>query len=295
MDETSFTLKPIGYLRSQKRQKSEAPRQTKRARAGREPQADVIQLNAGFNYEQALSDLEGFSHLWVIFIFHKARDWKPMIQPPRGIEKKVGVFASRSPYRPNPVGLSLVRLKKIKGRKIEIESSDLLDGTPILDLKPYVADADQAESASFGWMNFLKNPPLEISFSAKAKNQMELIEAHESGFSLREKIHQQLEYSPFQKTSKRVEKLNETRGLFSHRYWRIFFEVKNESLKILEINHDFENGHEKLRSDPKNGSTPVERSESDLYQNFRRKFPWKSFKIKPEADDLHPSKKHVAD
>lgn len=270
MDETSLTLKPIGYLRSRKIRKSEAPRQTKRIRAGTEPTSDVIELNPRQNFEQALTDLEGFSHLWVIFVFHKAKDWKAMIQPPRGSAKKVGVFASRSPYRPNPVGLSLVRLQKITGRKIEIEASDILDGTPILDIKPYVPDADNAESPSLGWMDFLKDPPLKISLSTKAKKQIELIESEDSGFSLLETIHQQLEYSPFQKTSKRVRKLNATTGLFSHRYWRILFAVKKNSLKVLEINHDFDKTNEK--------ASPLAKSEADLYDFFRSTYPWKILK-----------------
>lgn len=266
MDAPSFTLTPIGYLRSQKLRKAEAPRQSKRSRAGAEPASDFIELNPNQNFEQALSDLDGFSHLWVIFVFHQAKDWKPMIQPPRGSEKKVGVFASRSPYRPSPIGLSLVRLRAVKGRKLEIEASDLLDGTPILDIKPYVAGADEADSPTLGWMEFLNQPPLKISLSAKARKQIEFIDSHKVGFSLLEKIHQQLEYSPFQNTSKRVKKLSATQGLFSHRYWRILFEVKKNSLKILEINHDFDKTNGKISS--------LAKPETDLYESFRSTYPW---------------------
>jgi tRNA-Thr(GGU) m(6)t(6)A37 methyltransferase TsaA len=108
---------------------------------------------------QALRRLEEFSHLWVIYIFHEhgAHAWKPSIRPPRlGGAEKVGVLASRSPHRPNPIGLSAVELVRVdlddpQGPAIHIRGGDFLDGSPILDIKPYLPYADSIPTASSGW------------------------------------------------------------------------------------------------------------------------------------------------
>jgi len=107
----------------------------------------------------AIRGLEGFSHVWLVFIFHQAirEHWKPTVRPPRlGGNEKVGVFASRSPFRPNPIGLSVVRLDSIDlthpdGPILNLRGIDLVDGTPILDIKPYIPYADSIPDASAGF------------------------------------------------------------------------------------------------------------------------------------------------
>lgn len=257
----NLTLKPIGFLSSLKTRKSEAPRQPQ-SKSRDESNLDCIQLQSGHNFEQALTDLDGFSHVWVIFWFHEAQTWKPMIQPPRGIDRKVGVFSSRSPYRPNPIGISLVKIRRIQGRKIWIEDSDLLDGTPILDLKPYVASSDSVAKASWGWMDFLAKPALKMQFSAKVAKKLTLIDANSGESSLQGKIIDQLERSPFQDSSKRVAKLAGQRGVYSHRLWRVLFEVKGQKLRVLDIDHEWESysGNE------------LPSAEIKLYRAFRSQF-----------------------
>lgn len=112
-----------------------------------------------FRNADALRGLEGFSHLWLVFVFHQATrsDWKPTVRPPRlGGNERVGVFASRSPFRPNPIGLSVVRLDNIDfdhpdGPVLDLRGVDLVDGTPILDIKPYIPYADSIPEASAGF------------------------------------------------------------------------------------------------------------------------------------------------
>jgi tRNA-Thr(GGU) m(6)t(6)A37 methyltransferase TsaA len=99
-------------------------------------------LERNRNFEQALKDLEGFERIWVIYLFHLNDSWKPMVTPPRNKGKKVGVFASRSPHRPNGIGLSCVTLNRIEGLNIYISNSDILDGSPVLDIKPYLPWSD---------------------------------------------------------------------------------------------------------------------------------------------------------
>jgi tRNA-Thr(GGU) m(6)t(6)A37 methyltransferase TsaA len=100
-----------------------------------------------------LRDLEGFERVWLIFVFHLSEGWTPLVQPPRGPKTRRGVLATRSPHRPNAIGLSAVDLVAIEGRTLHLRGVDLLDGTPVLDLKPYVPYADAFPSARAGWID----------------------------------------------------------------------------------------------------------------------------------------------
>ena len=131
---------------------------------------------APYDQESAFAGLAGFSHVWLIFVFHAdclEAGWRPMVRPPRlGGRKKVGVFASRAPYRPNPIGLSAVAhhgLERTRdGLALRLQGVDLLDGTPVLDIKPYVPYADGIAEASGGFARVLPEPRWPIRFSDSA-------------------------------------------------------------------------------------------------------------------------------
>jgi tRNA-Thr(GGU) m(6)t(6)A37 methyltransferase TsaA len=125
-----LTLEPIGYVRTALQFKDEAPRQP-RASGGAPGR---IELLSGRNYEHALLDLSGWDHIWVLFWFHHNAGWRPKVLPPRSTSGRKGVFATRSPHRPNPIGLSAVRLERIEGLTLHVQDIDMLDGTPVLDL-----------------------------------------------------------------------------------------------------------------------------------------------------------------
>ena len=120
----------------------------------------------------AIRGIDGYSHLWLIWQFSKAqRDgWSPTVRPPRlGGNKRVGVFATRSPYRPNPIGLSSVRLEEIEvtdteGTVLIVSGADLLDGTPIYDIKPYLAYADSHPNAIGGFADPVRDYTLKVDF-----------------------------------------------------------------------------------------------------------------------------------
>lgn len=122
--------------------------------------------------DSALRGLEEFSHLWLIWGFSKVQKdgWSPTVRPPRlGGNKRVGVFATRSPYRPNPIGLSSVKIEKIykdgeNGTVIEVSSADLMDQTPIFDIKPYIAYTDSHPEASGGFSDEVFNQKLKVEF-----------------------------------------------------------------------------------------------------------------------------------
>jgi tRNA-Thr(GGU) m(6)t(6)A37 methyltransferase TsaA len=142
-----LTLEPIGYVRSALATKVEAARQP-RAGAGR---AGAIELLPGRNFEHALTALADWQYIWVLFWFDRNAGWRPKVLPPRSRSGRKGVFATRSPHRPNPLGLSAVRLDRVEGLTLHISDVDMLDGTPVLDLKPYLSSVPP-ERLRRGWL-----------------------------------------------------------------------------------------------------------------------------------------------
>jgi tRNA-Thr(GGU) m(6)t(6)A37 methyltransferase TsaA len=120
-----------------------------------------IRIHREWQPEQALEGLEGFSHLWVIFEFHqnKTSGYHAKVHPPRLGGKQMGVFATRSPHRPNNIGLSLVKIEKIVKDEIWVSGVDLVDGTPVLDIKPYLPEVEALPSAQSGWAGEVSSEP----------------------------------------------------------------------------------------------------------------------------------------
>jgi tRNA-Thr(GGU) m(6)t(6)A37 methyltransferase TsaA len=136
-------------------------------------------MESPFNREDAFRGLETASHLWLTFQFHEAvrAEWRPVVRPPRlGGNKKMGVFASRSPFRPNSLGLSVVRnegLVRKNGQLIlQISDHDLIEGTPILDIKPYLPFADSISDAKLGWADSPPTDKLNVVFLPEADQQL---------------------------------------------------------------------------------------------------------------------------
>jgi tRNA-Thr(GGU) m(6)t(6)A37 methyltransferase TsaA len=140
-----LSLQPIGVVRTAQVLHHEAPRQSGLGRGA----TGAIQIRQGL--QNGLADLAGFSHLWVLFWCHLARGAPLRVMPPRDHRKR-GVFATRAPQRPNPLGLSCVRLLGIDKRLLSIADHDLLDGTPVLDLKPYLPYCDSVPQATIGYV-----------------------------------------------------------------------------------------------------------------------------------------------
>ncbi len=153
-----ITLTPIGVVHSPYTERFGTPRQPPitEQTLGDTAQAGVIELHPGHNYDQALRNLDGFDRIWVVFIFHLNRGWNPLVRPPRGPEHKQGLFSTRAPHRPNPIGLSCLLLDRIDGRNVYVRGLDMLDQTPVLDIKPYVPYADAFPEARAGWLTGLR-------------------------------------------------------------------------------------------------------------------------------------------
>ncbi len=195
----NLSIKPIGVVQSKFEQRYETPRQG--VLAGKE--ISVITLNPHNNFEQALKDLEGFERIWIIYLFHLSKNWKPLVTPPRHTRNKVGVFATRAPYRPNQIGLSCVKLEKIDGLKIFISESDILNGTPVIDIKPYLPYSDSFPDVSTGWAKTdLKNIH-QIKITKKAEEKAsELL--RNRNINLINYARVQLEFNPMDTTRKRI-------------------------------------------------------------------------------------------
>ena len=147
---SSFQFEQIGVIRSPYKEKFAVPRQPGLVING----GGELHLVAPYNQADAVRGLEAFSHLWVVFVFHQTMEggWRPTVRPPRlGGNARMGVFATRSTFRPNPIGMSLVELKGIRCQKdqviLELGSLDLVDGTPVIDIKPYLPFAEALPDA----------------------------------------------------------------------------------------------------------------------------------------------------
>lgn len=259
------SLSPIGYLRGGYQNPQVAPRQgayASKDSAGVSVTA-TIELEARFegrpsNFEQALKDLEGFERAWILFGFHESHAWHPQVRPPRGDGTKRGLFATRAPHRPNRLGLSCVRIHKVTEtkRRIEISEHDLLEGTPIYDIKPYVAGADAFPNAKSGWVDAIQTSAYAICESPVAGEKIDWLET-QGETRLRDFIHEQLRYQPLDEAKKRLEAEGSgdtvrigPHHTISFRTWRIDFTL-SEKPRALEV-RDIRSGYSEaeLRDEP---------------------------------------------
>jgi tRNA-Thr(GGU) m(6)t(6)A37 methyltransferase TsaA len=223
-----ITFKYIGHFICDRDYKDEQPRQGVFSDA-----EGYIELIKGENYEQGLKDLEGFEYIWVIFVFHHNSTWKPVTNPPYsdGNGKK-GLFATRSPYRPNPIGMSCVKLDKISGNRIYIKASDILNNTPVLDIKPYISDYDSFPDASRGWLDNIVKDNYSIEYSHEAGVKVNFLKHH--GVDLTGAISSQLAFNPFDKTRNKFE-AEDNGFIFRFKTWMIKFTITDNLITIENI------------------------------------------------------------
>ncbi len=223
-----FKVEPIGYFQSSSKALYDVPYQPSLYVKNE----GIIQLNSGLQFEQALEGVKDFDLIWVLFRFHRHVHWKPKVLPPRG-GKKRGVFSTRSPHRPNFIGLSCVQLQSIQGLKLFIVNHDLIDGTPILDLKPYLNYADSFVSQRQGWLeNIAPNPTVTIQWLPLARKQIDYLlnlECH-----LQQVIEHRLVQSPLPYANNRVRHIQEEWYELAYRTWRVYYQWKNG---VIDISH----------------------------------------------------------
>jgi tRNA-Thr(GGU) m(6)t(6)A37 methyltransferase TsaA len=216
----NLTLSPIGIFHSTKKYPYDAATQASKDIAVAPAWIEILP-----EFQNCLPELEKFSHVWVVFWFDRNDSWKPVLMPPRGHTHKVGLFATRSPYRPNPVGISALKIEKIESGKIFVGAHDILDQTPVIDIKPYLSSADSFPEARLGWIS---DETWSIQFTELAEQQLQYLEDLPN---LRNFIVQQLSTNPFDFDRKRIEKIDEKKFVLSYRTWRIAV-LQNEDLRF---------------------------------------------------------------
>ena len=174
-----FQFEQIGVIRSPYKEKFAVPRQPGLV----ESASGELHLLAPYNQADAVRGLEAFSHLWVIFVFHQTMEggWRPTVRPPRlGGNARMGVFATRSTFRPNPVGMSLVELKGIVCQKdnvvLQLGSLDLVDGTPVVDIKPYLPFAEALPDATASYAQHAPVAEMAVGFTPEVEQQLLMLE-----------------------------------------------------------------------------------------------------------------------
>lgn len=176
---SEFSFQQIGVIRSPWKEKFAVPRQPGLVRHG----GGELHLLPPYNQADAVRGLEDFSHLWVVFVFHQTmqQGWHPTVRPPRlGGNQRMGVFATRSTFRPNPLGMSLVALKGIRTAKqqviLDLDSLDLVDGTPVIDIKPYLPFAEALPDARAGYAQLAPEAGMPVSFTPQAAQQLQQLQ-----------------------------------------------------------------------------------------------------------------------
>ncbi len=273
---SSRQISPIGFLRGGFANSQVAPRQG----SYRPSVSAQIELESRFegrpsNFEQALQDLEGFERAWIVFGFHENQGWNPQVRPPRGDGSKRGLFSTRSPHRPNGLGISCVRILKVDAdkRRLEISEHDLLEGTPIFDIKPYVPGADAFQNAKAGWVDAIEAAAFSVLEKVEAQNDLDWLEANGEN-RLRPFIDEQLRYQPLDTERKRVERFeSDSSGATSNaasnlytiafRTWRIDFLIDEsaQTIELFQLRSGYSENEIADKADPYN--------DKDLHRSFR--------------------------
>jgi len=158
-----ISVQPVGWVESPYKERFGTPRQpvVTAVVSGGDEQLGAIVLAQGLGLENSLRDLAGFDYCWVVAHMHLNTGWRPLIQPPRGPKRRRGVFATRAPHRPSQIALSALRIVSVdeKNLRINVKGLDLLDGTPIFDIKPYIPYCDAFPDANAGWVDDLDGAP----------------------------------------------------------------------------------------------------------------------------------------
>jgi tRNA-Thr(GGU) m(6)t(6)A37 methyltransferase TsaA len=234
----TLTLEPLGVIHTPMRMKFNAPHQPDSAAE----QESQVRLYPGRGFERALADLEGFDRIWLVWWFHRNTTWRPQVMPPRGEQRRRGVFATRSPHRPNPLGITAVPLLGVDGLTLTVGSCDLVDGTPILDIKPYLRTVDAFPDSSLGWLGAVEEeitgePQFEVAFSPLATEQREWLQKR--GVDIFDRAIKLLERDPTPHRTRRITRFKSGGYRMGCGAWKVLFDVESSQVRIREITRGY--------------------------------------------------------
>ena len=222
----TFEITPIGTLHCDGWFRFEAPRQGVFAE-----NRGFIELNDA-RYAEAAADLNGFDRIWVVFVFHLNQTWNTKVTPPVAPPgRKIGVLATRSPHRPNRIGMSCVELEKAEGSRIYIRNFDLLDKTPVIDIKPYIPAADAFPDARTGWLAEAEANRYKVTFTPEAEAACAEILTR-TGTDLQNFCRVQLSFSPLDSGRKKLKQLSGNRWQILIRNYFIEFIIDDATQVI---------------------------------------------------------------
>ena len=230
--EPGLTLRPIGYVRSGKQVKF----QTLHQPAESAEERSLVELLPDQDYELALRDLVGFSRIWLVWWFHKNPNWRPLVLPPRGPAQRRGLFATRSPHRPNPLGLTPVKLLGIAKRTLIIGACDLMEGTPVFDIKPYIPAYDSFPESAAGWTDEVDDgfdgpPKFTVKLMPVALAQADWLRSKWS-VEFTARLFELLSRDPSVHRGRRIRRRNESQLVIGCGAWQAIFRVTDVEVEI---------------------------------------------------------------
>ena len=230
-----LTLQPIGHIRAPQQLKFQTRHQPDETDAD----SSVLELLPSHDYSQALQDLAGFERIWLVWWFHRNSNWRPLVLPPRGPAQRRGVFATRSPHRPNPLGITPVRLLAIKNNRLILGPCDLVDGTPVFDIKPYVPAFDSFPDSRAGWIDevdiALSQPGrFAVGLSVLTMTQAEWLREHWQ-IDFVPRLLELLSRDPSPHRTRRIKRRSPEQWVIGCGAWRAVFSVTGESVHVLAL------------------------------------------------------------
>jgi len=221
-------MRPLGYIKSCFKEKFGTPRQPHVVPLS----SASIKILGEWNPKDSLSGLEEFSHVWIIFEFHQNenKNFNAKIYPPRLNGQSIGVFATRSPHRPNPIGLTCAKLERIEGDTLYVSGVDFIEGTPVLDIKPYIAAADSKPEASEGWIKRAPDLTLKVEFSEQAREDLQKFDDK----NLQAMITQILANDPRNPMDREPSRSGKVLGFFLDNY-NVVFKVHHRTALVINI------------------------------------------------------------
>ncbi|MEH6823097.1 MAG: tRNA (N6-threonylcarbamoyladenosine(37)-N6)-methyltransferase TrmO [Motiliproteus sp.] len=236
-----FQCQPIGQVHSCFKEKFGIPRQPGLAKTA----LAELELVGDYALMDAVRGLDRCSHIWVLFLFseHLERGWTPLVRPPRSQGGKMGVFATRATFRPNPIGMSVVKLDRIENRNgtpiLHLSGIDILDGTPVIDIKPYLPYADSLDDAHYDYAADGQKQSLTVSFSEPAQLRLS---NHKDPAALRQLITDLLSCDP-RPTHRRKPDDDRIYGMQLDNY-NVRWRINNDSIDVIAIDNSAPTRHQ---------------------------------------------------
>ena len=260
----NFTFTAIGTIESAAQFRQDAPRQSVYAST-----EAFLRWNSP-EYSDCAVDLEGFDRIWLIWVFDRNTPgkWHTKVRVPVPAEQeRYSVFATRSPYRPNPIGISAVELRKITPEGLLLGVCDLLDGTAVLDVKPYIPQVDAFPEARAGWRDRIDSTLCRVEFAPRAVEQMQFVQENGT-LDIRNFCLVQLANRPTDKSRKRVEfDSAKDQWVIHYRTWKIFFEYDPAASRVTAKNIDSNYSESDLAP-----GAPDKYLDKALHREFKKRF-----------------------